>query len=151
MNPELARDPRWEWVQGDAAKAARYGFASGLLFGGLTLGLVILTLNALGLNGVILFPTLSPWAAQLILWLILGPEFAYLYFFNPRRYPVIQRLGISPFGLRVGLLLRGRTVPWNEVVSVGPGWIELRLALGIQRYRLTDPQMERLSRFLAPR
>lgn len=143
-----AAEPPWEWVDGDPVWAARFGLLTGILLGAASCLVSVLLLNWFGMLGLVSFPSLPWWAPQVLLWSILGPEFV-VFWFLPRRYPTIGRIGISPIGLRLVLPVRTVLIRWTAVRQIGPDWVYFEL-LGGQRYRLTERQAARLTHFVSP-
>lgn len=144
--------PPWEWVDGDAIRLARYSLIMGVLLGVASLLLLASVLNSLALAGVLSASPVPFWLMNVLTWCLLVPLFLFLYLFNPRRFPMVGRLGISPVGLRMVFPLYKVTVKWGAVNWVGPDWVEVNLGRwGSQRYRLTSDQVQRLARFTQPR
>jgi hypothetical protein len=142
-------DPPWEWAGGDAARAAQFRAAYGLITGMGALIFLLLLLTCLATVYPAAgpgFPILSIWAASMCL---LGAQLL-LVSLVPRRSPIVGRLGISPQGLYLAIPPRALSVPWPALSRVGPDWIEVPRPSGIgsQRYRLTAYQADRLSAFV---
>lgn len=142
-------EPPWEWVSGDPIVLWQWGLATGLFLCAIAVLGAILIPDAIGIAA---WPTLpyffiSPAYPPFLLFTLLGAESAYLYYFSPARRPLVVQLGISPIGLRVRLPLRTYEAPWSKVSDIGLGGVYFAHR---GRFRLTDGQMERLSRFLTP-
>jgi hypothetical protein len=138
-------EPPWEWVDGDPISAVRFGFGLGILVGiGFGLGAFLLAnLASAYLAG---WPAIS--TNDLVPYVLLLVAAQLLYQFGiPRRYPVVGRLAISPTGLKLVLPGRTATVAWTKV-RVGLDWVDAPHGLPSQRYKLTESQMDRLTRFL---
>jgi hypothetical protein len=150
FRPAVARwpfPPPWEWVDGDTRRVAQFALGCGLVLGvfGCLLGILLLSSLRIAVVGDPF--GIPPVALQLLSWGFLIPELACFWYF-PRKYPILLRLGISPVGLRIVLLLRTINVSWPALEEVGQDWIKVSQPLDHVRYQLTAHQMERLRRFI---
>jgi len=145
----VADEPPWEWVDGDHVLARRFRWAAAACVG---IGLVFVPLLLLDPAGMAANLSISGalWSGVTSVYLLLN--FLVLYYV-PKRFPVMDRLGLSPVGVRLesGFVKRGLPFSWSEVREVGPDWIAVSKGSALrQRYRLTTIQAERLSHFLGP-
>jgi hypothetical protein len=146
----MSSKPPWEWVNGDPLRSMQFAFLAGITWG--------VTIALLAWFEVALFSSVSPLhgtdfrLAQNLLYALLALSVVngVIGFYLPRRIPVIGSIGISPIGLRLKILIAGRTVYWGELKRIGPDWIDVSPGLGTQRYRLTQGQTQRIRSFLQP-
>lgn len=148
-------EPPWEWINGDAVYAGRYGFLRGVLFGGV-IGLAAAYFVLLGANlfgppsaGALLPESVAVWWMPVLL----GFEAALLLglgWYQSHR-PVVTRLGVSPIGVRIVLPAtlgqRGTVVSWWGVSVLGPQTIRLDRGWPWTTLRLTPAQMQRLTSY----
>ena len=144
----MSEEPPWEWVAGDPVRAGQFGLISGIFIGAFGALLVVYGLGIVAMVTGGPFPNVGAFGWASLVVALATANFLFLYLF-PRRYPIVGRLGISPVGIRMVLLVRGTTLPWPQVRDVGPDWVDVSSGSALrQRYRLTPKQGERLNQFL---
>ena len=146
----MADEPPWEWVPGDPVRAGRYRWITAAGMGVWPAILALAFLRPSDLIGAPA-PTSDIWY---------GLAFACLAFtfvelvYLPKWFPVLDRIGISPLGVRFGFgfLKHEHTYVWRDVREVGPSWIAVSSGNSLrQRYRLTANQAHRLHYLLGIR
>jgi hypothetical protein len=142
--------PSIEWVDGNLVRARQFTFIDGA---SIVIALLILTIVLLATFTALLGGTLS--AAELggiafTASALSGAVSIFAFSRLPRRWPVVKRLGISPMELRLDYSFRKLKTPWNLVRWRDRDHIEVLRGGRSTEFLLTEPQAERVRRFLPP-